>query len=80
MKTKLGQSRPFPNDDGLGYADNIISTPALGGTILPGVALKSIIEIEVEERLVSIDELFEADEVFCTENGAGLVPVSSISH
>ncbi|POO03757.1 Aminotransferase class IV, partial [Trema orientale] len=47
--------------------DNIISTPALGGTILAGVTLKSIIEIE----LVSIDELFEADEVFCTENGAG---------
>ena len=41
-------------------------TPALNGSILPGITRKSIIELakelgyEVEERKVSIDELFEA--------------------
>ncbi|KAL5558733.1 hypothetical protein UlMin_034944 [Ulmus minor] len=66
--------------------DKIISTPVLGGTILPGVTRKSIIQIacrqgfEVEERLVSIDELFEADEVFCTGNAVCLQPVGSISY
>ena len=41
-------------------------TPALNGSILPGITRKSIIELakelgyEVEERKVSIEELFEA--------------------
>jgi branched-chain amino acid aminotransferase len=49
-----------------------ISTPALSGTILPGITRKSIIELarlrgyEVQERPVAVDELAEADEVFCT--------------
>uniref|UniRef100_A0A0E0HI22 Branched-chain-amino-acid aminotransferase n=1 Tax=Oryza nivara TaxID=4536 RepID=A0A0E0HI22_ORYNI len=51
---------------------NVISTPAVKGTILPGITRKSIIDValskgfQVEERLVSVDELLEADEVFCT--------------
>ncbi|XP_020978566.1 branched-chain amino acid aminotransferase 2, chloroplastic isoform X2 [Arachis ipaensis] len=51
---------------------NNISTPAIKGTILPGITRKSIIDVarsqgfQVEERLVSVDELLDADEVFCT--------------
>ena len=44
-----------------------IVTPALNGSILPGITRKSIIQLaeedlgyEVEERKVSIDELFDA--------------------
>ncbi|XP_009361397.2 branched-chain-amino-acid aminotransferase 5, chloroplastic isoform X5 [Pyrus x bretschneideri] len=66
--------------------DNVISTPALHeGTILPGITRNSVIEIariegyQVEERLVSFEELFEADEVFCTGN-AVLTPVRSITY
>ena len=48
-----------------------IITPALTGSVLPGITRKSCVELlkswgyEVEERLFSVDELFEA-----VENGA----------
>ncbi|KAK9949223.1 hypothetical protein M0R45_004756 [Rubus argutus] len=53
--------------------DGVISTPAIKGTILPGITRKSIIDIarsqgfQVEERFVDVDELLEADEVFVQE-------------
>ncbi|XP_059077540.1 branched-chain amino acid aminotransferase 2, chloroplastic isoform X4 [Cryptomeria japonica] len=65
---------------------NIISTPALHGTVLPGVTRKSIIALartrgyEVQERLVSIDELLDADEVFCTGTAVVVSPVGSVSY
>ena len=49
-----------------------IATPALEGTILPGITRKSIIELArdkgytVEERKVGLDEVLTADECFCT--------------
>uniref|UniRef100_A0A2N9GWJ7 Branched-chain-amino-acid transaminase n=1 Tax=Fagus sylvatica TaxID=28930 RepID=A0A2N9GWJ7_FAGSY len=66
--------------------DRVISTPVLGGTIFPGITRKSIIEIarsqgfQVEERLVSVEELLVADEVFCTGNAICLLPVGSITY
>ncbi|XP_020412981.1 branched-chain-amino-acid aminotransferase 5, chloroplastic [Prunus persica] len=67
--------------------DTIISTPALEeGTVLPGVTRKCVTEIacsqgyQVEERLVSVEELFEADEVFCTGNAVHLSRVGSITY
>ncbi|KAI3871224.1 hypothetical protein MKW98_015124 [Papaver atlanticum] len=65
---------------------NTISTPSINGTILPGITRKSIIEVarihgyEVEERLISIDELPEADEVFCTGTAVVVSPVGSITY
>ncbi|KAI3920699.1 hypothetical protein MKW92_021060 [Papaver armeniacum] len=65
---------------------NTISTPAINGTILPGITRKSIIEVarihgyEVEERLISVDELPEADEVFCTGTAVVVSPVGSITY
>ncbi|GKV33470.1 hypothetical protein SLEP1_g41986 [Rubroshorea leprosula] len=62
-----------------------ISTPVLGGTILAGISRKSIIDIahsqgfQVEERLVSVEELFDADEVFCTGNAVSVLPIGSIT-
>nr|POE70506.1 branched-chain-amino-acid aminotransferase 5, chloroplastic [Quercus suber] len=35
---------------------------------------------QVEERLVSVDELLDADEVFCTGNAICLLPVGSITY
>ncbi|ONI33326.1 hypothetical protein PRUPE_1G417100 [Prunus persica] len=64
---------------------NLISTPAAVGTILPGVTRRSIIEIardlcyQVEERPIPVDELNEADEVFCTGTAVGVAPVGSIT-
>ncbi|XP_028796081.1 branched-chain-amino-acid aminotransferase 2, chloroplastic-like [Neltuma alba] len=63
-----------------------ISTPATNGTILAGITRKSVIEIardlgyQVEERAVGVDELAEADEVFCTGTAVGVAPVGTITY
>ncbi|KAJ1423477.1 Aminotransferase-like, PLP-dependent enzyme [Sesbania bispinosa] len=63
-----------------------ISTPATNGTILAGITRKSVIEIardhgyQVEERVVAVDELIDADEVFCTGTAVGVAPVGSITY
>ncbi|RDY03902.1 Branched-chain amino acid aminotransferase 2, chloroplastic, partial [Mucuna pruriens] len=65
---------------------NVISTPAIKGTILPGITRKSIIDVarsqgfQVEERLVSVDELLDADEVFCTGTAVVVSPVGEITY
>ncbi|XP_073281602.1 branched-chain-amino-acid aminotransferase 2, chloroplastic [Primulina huaijiensis] len=66
--------------------DNILSTPATNGTILEGVTRKSIMDIasdlgyQVEERPIPIEELLDADEVFCTGTAVGVAPVGSIAY
>ncbi|MED6130728.1 Branched-chain-amino-acid aminotransferase, mitochondrial [Stylosanthes scabra] len=63
-----------------------ISTPATNGTILAGITRKSVIELardhgyEVQERAVAVEELKEADEVFCTGTAVGVAPVGSITY
>ncbi|CAI0464295.1 unnamed protein product [Linum tenue] len=65
---------------------NVISTPAARGTILPGVTRKSIIEIardhgyQVEEGVVPVDQLLDADEVFCTGTAVVVAPVNTITY
>ncbi|MBA0775344.1 hypothetical protein Gotri_010496 [Gossypium trilobum] len=65
---------------------NRISTPAISGTILQGITRKSILEIardhgyQVEERAIPVDDLGDADEVFCTGTAVGVAPVGSITH
>ncbi|KAI4296506.1 hypothetical protein L6164_036457 [Bauhinia variegata] len=65
---------------------NAISTPAAIGTILPGITRKSIIEIaldlgyQVEERPVSVEEVINADEVFCTGTAMVVNPVLSVTY
>uniref|UniRef100_A0A0E0KAW8 Branched-chain-amino-acid aminotransferase n=1 Tax=Oryza punctata TaxID=4537 RepID=A0A0E0KAW8_ORYPU len=66
--------------------DGVVATPATVGTILPGITRKSVIELardrgyQVEERLVSIDDLIGADEVFCTGTAVVVAPVSSVTY
>jgi len=66
--------------------DKIISAPALHGTILSGIARRSIIEVArsggygVHERLVSVDELMEADEVFFIGMTVVVSPMGSITY
>ncbi|GMN52437.1 hypothetical protein TIFTF001_021572 [Ficus carica] len=65
---------------------NFISTPATNGTILAGVTRKSVMEIaadfgyQVEEHVIPVDDLLEADEVFCTGTAVVLSPVNSITY
>jgi branched-chain amino acid aminotransferase len=67
-------------------------TPKLGGTVLPGITRRSVIAlakewgIDVEERTISIDEIFEAkkngilQEVFGAGTAAVISPVGLIHH
>ncbi|KAF5740096.1 Branched-chain-amino-acid aminotransferase [Tripterygium wilfordii] len=65
---------------------NVISTPPTNGTILAGVTRRSIVEIardlgyQVEERSIAVDELSDADEVFCTGTAVGVAPVGSVTY
>ncbi|XP_021977644.1 branched-chain amino acid aminotransferase 2, chloroplastic isoform X2 [Helianthus annuus] len=65
---------------------NVISTPATIGTILEGITRKSIIDIardlgyKVEERLVAVDELMEADEIFTTGTAVSVATVGSVTY
>ncbi|KAI4321077.1 hypothetical protein MLD38_034498 [Melastoma candidum] len=65
---------------------NVLSTPATKGTILSGVTRRSILELsrdlgyEVEERAIPVEELLEADEVFCTGTAVVVASVGSITY
>ncbi|KAK7363015.1 hypothetical protein VNO77_05143 [Canavalia gladiata] len=65
---------------------NVISTSPALGTILPGITRKSIIELareigyQAEERKFSVDELLEADEVFCTGTAVGISEVGTVTY
>lgn len=66
--------------------DGVISTPKPNGSILEGITRKSIIDIardlgyQVEERSIPVDDLMDADEVFCSGTAVGVAPVGSITY
>ena len=72
--------------------DGKIVTPALNGSILPGITRNSVIELckkwgyTVEERKISVDELIEAqkngklEEVFGTGTAAVISPVGKLRY
>ncbi|KAL7154883.1 hypothetical protein ABFS83_03G033900 [Erythranthe nasuta] len=65
---------------------NVLSTPEINGSILEGITRKSIMDIasnlgyQVEERSITIEEVMDADEVFCTGTAVGVAPVGSITY
>ncbi|CAJ1936222.1 unnamed protein product [Sphenostylis stenocarpa] len=65
---------------------NVISTSPTLGTILPGITRNSILQLardlgyQVEERKFSVDELLEADEVFCTGTAVGISEVGCVTY
>ncbi len=65
---------------------NTLKTPRLSGSILPGVTRDSIIALakeklglEMLETDVTLFELYDADEVFCTGTAVIVTPVGSIT-
>merc|ERR1712039_810506 len=64
--------------------NGVVHTPALVGTILPGITRMSVIQIakdlghEVREERVDIALAMEADECFCTGTAAVIVPIGRI--
>ena len=66
--------------------DNTLVTPALTGSILPGITRDSVIQIskeilnlEVQERPISVDEVLDADEVFCSGTAVTVTSIGKIT-
>ena len=66
--------------------DNVLYTPELTGTILPGITRASIIALarhlgyDVHEEKVSAEFAMSADEAFCCGTAAVISPIGSITH
>lgn len=72
--------------------DGVLVTPVLNGSILPGITRRSCIELakslgmEVQERLISIDEIITAGrekrltEAFGTGTAAVISPVGELKY
>ncbi len=64
--------------------DGVIATPPMSSSILEGISRDSIIKIaadmghEVVERVIAVDELTIADEIFLTGTAAEMVPVREL--
>ncbi len=67
--------------------DGVLSTPRLGGSILPGVTRDSVLTIAkqkfdliTQERDIRYDELYGAEELFCTGTAAVITPILLIAY
>lgn len=66
--------------------ENVIFTPEIDGTILPGITRKSIIDIatdlgyKVNQRSISVEEMMSADEMFCTGTAVVVNSVASVTY
>ena len=66
--------------------DNVVYTPDLTGTILPGITRASVIQIardlghDVREERIDVDMALAADEAFCAGTAAVISPIGSIEH
>lgn len=66
--------------------DDILKTPRLGGSILPGVTRDCVIQLardmlslQVQETDVTVNDILEGDEVFCTGTAAVITPIGEIT-
>ena len=67
--------------------DGVIKTPKLSGSILDGVTRDSVckiaselLKLKVFETNVTINELIEADDVFCTGTAVVVTPVGKVTY
>ena len=68
------------------YKDGVLKTPKLSGSILDGVTRNSVMTIaskimgiKVEETNISVEDIFNAEEVFCTGTAVVVTPVGKIT-
>lgn len=66
--------------------DNVLTTPSLDGSILPGVTRASVLKLareklhlQIRQRNVTVNELVHADEIFCTGTAVVVTPVGKIT-
>ena len=64
---------------------NVLKTPRLAGSILPGVIRDSVMKIakdvlglDVQETDLTLDEMLNADEAFCTGTAVVVTPIGKI--
>jgi len=67
--------------------DGVIATPRLSGSILEGITRDSVLTIAKDrfklipqERDIRYDEVFDADEIFCTGTAAVITPIVFVSY
>ncbi|MBO9999810.1 MAG: branched-chain amino acid aminotransferase [Cyanobacteria bacterium SID2] len=66
--------------------DDVVVTPALQGTILPGITRDSVLTllrdrgVRVEERSIALDELLKADEAGTLQEAFGAGTAATIAH
>ena len=66
--------------------DNVLITPALDGSILPGITRNSVLKIardmlhmEVRERGITVKDFVHADELFCSGTAVVVTPVGKVT-
>jgi branched-chain amino acid aminotransferase len=66
--------------------DGVLSTPRLSGSVLPGTTRNEVLIIAQErfglkpqERDIRYDELYSAEELFCTGTAAVITPILSVT-
>jgi branched-chain amino acid aminotransferase len=66
--------------------DQVLFTPELTGTILPGITRDSIVQLArdsgytVHEQKIDVEFAMKADEAFCAGTAAVISPIGSIEH
>ena len=81
----FGNVAEFATNNLFMVKDGIPKTPAANGCFLSGLTRRRVIELlalegmEVEETVVTLDELLDADEVFLTGNYSKVLPVTRIA-
>jgi len=67
--------------------NGILSTPRIGESVLPGTTRREIImlaeccfKLIPQERDIRYDELFDAEELFCSGTAAVITPILSVTH
>ncbi|KAG7577900.1 Aminotransferase class IV [Arabidopsis thaliana x Arabidopsis arenosa] len=64
---------------------NVVSTPTIAGTILPGVTRNCVMELcrdfgyQVEERVIPLEDFLDADETFCTGTASIVTSIASVT-
>jgi len=66
--------------------DNVLMTPSLDGSILPGITRASVLKIareklhmEILERNITVKEFVDADELFCSGTAVVVTPVGKVT-
>ncbi|MBT5109198.1 MAG: branched-chain amino acid aminotransferase [Rhodospirillaceae bacterium] len=81
MRDPVGNVAEFATANLFLAKDGVVHTPTPNGTFLNGITRQRIISlyrekgVTVAERTVTVDDVYEADELFCTGNQPKVLPV-----